>query len=176
MGSSPRVWGQDLHLVARLDVQRIIPTRVGTRFQHCRSQTDNKDHPHACGDKIGSSGHFPPTYGSSPRVWGQGGKFYRSCCITRIIPTRVGTRSMFGTQALKSWDHPHACGDKGTLCLLLTPTRGSSPRVWGQEKRALKMQGRTGIIPTRVGTRISPYTSESFGGDHPHACGDKQKI
>ena len=30
-GSSPRVWGQDLELILRENLFRIIPTRMGTR-------------------------------------------------------------------------------------------------------------------------------------------------
>ena len=50
--------------------------------------------------------------GSSPRVWGQAGTVKDEGTITGIIPTRVGTRSCHRKQAVKSWDHPHACGDK----------------------------------------------------------------
>ena len=51
LGSSPRVWGQDDMINQAFDKNRIIPTRVGTRYRpHCRSVV-TQDHPHACGDK-----------------------------------------------------------------------------------------------------------------------------
>ena len=52
--------------------------------------------------------------------------------------------------------------------------KGSSPRVWGQEKYGLMRGAGSGIIPTRVGTSAGVDTSIPFQKDHPHACGDKQ--
>ena len=71
MGSSPRVWGQDIYTVGDKTKAGIIPTRVGTRTEITVMLTELEDHPHACGDK-----HFiilqpKNTTGSSPRVWGQ---------------------------------------------------------------------------------------------------------
>ena len=50
---------------------------------------------------------------------------------------------------------------------------GSSPRVWGQALFS-DLKGQTsGIIPTRVGTRVITSGQEVISQDHPHACGDK---
>ena len=51
LGSSPRVWGQVLFATHRRVSERIIPTRVGTRFCSENRICIGKDHPHACGDK-----------------------------------------------------------------------------------------------------------------------------
>ena len=50
---------------------------------------------------------------------------------------------------------------------------GSSPRVWGQVYIFTIYRFSTGIIPTRVGTRLLLCLLERFYWDHPHACGDK---
>ena len=50
-GSSPRVWGQAWRLKFILPVIRIIPTRMGTSFFLSIFLTEEKDHPHAYGDK-----------------------------------------------------------------------------------------------------------------------------
>ena len=52
LGSSPRVWGQVRCAAAILRVERIIPTRVGTRTADYSSDALSRDHPHACGDKL----------------------------------------------------------------------------------------------------------------------------
>ena len=52
-GSSPRVWGQAQYYFAVAHGHRIIPTRVGTSFALNDTDTINRDHPHACGDKRG---------------------------------------------------------------------------------------------------------------------------
>ena len=71
-------------------------------------------------------------------------------------------------------DHPHACGDKAAVKLFKLVRDVSSPRVWGQGLSALGFRLFLGIIPTRVGTSYTTGFLICQGGDHPHACGDKQ--
>ena len=52
---------------------------------------------------------------------------------------------------------------------------GSSPRVWGQANTLYKLEIIDGIIPTRVGTSIDDSYKAIHEGDHPHACGDKER-
>ena len=52
VGSSPRVWGQELCLKIKRLGTRIIPTRVGTSLYQKYLVFADKDHPHACGDKF----------------------------------------------------------------------------------------------------------------------------
>ena len=133
----------------------IIPTRVGTSY--CAdSRFDNCwDHPHACGDKSLISISALPGRGSSPRVWGQVCVTVSAACNGRIIPTRVGTRINASNFCRSIWDHPHACGDKGTKISEMTADQGSSPRVWGQVDRSRGESVADRIIPTRVGTSSS---------------------
>ena len=71
VGSSPRVWGQ-VELIDELgELERIIPTRVGTSAREIRKDETNQDHPHACGDKNAKGDIIKGEKGSSPRVWGQ---------------------------------------------------------------------------------------------------------
>ena len=167
------MWGQDALGCLVKQRSRIIPTRVGTSGDNTSLCNLTKDHPHACGDKHFQANVSKVKPGSSPRVWGQVSNVVGGILGIRIIPTRVGTRSVVRPKAVQPQDHPHACGDKLPNNLVLYRAKGSSPRVWGQAAFASHFKGGAGIIPTRVGT--SPYTSESFGGyrDHPHACGDK---
>ena len=111
-GSSPRVWGQVIVTSHSLLNPGIIPTRVGTRIVSVFFVRQQRDHPHACGDKCTVTSGVTTKAGSSPRVWGQGHYGFSGTSERRIIPTRVGTslsafRALFHLQ-----DHPHACGDK----------------------------------------------------------------
>ena len=54
VGSSPRVWGQVLQSFRKAEFPGIIPTRVGTRPVSLLIVGFIKDHPHACGDKLGT--------------------------------------------------------------------------------------------------------------------------
>ena len=112
-----------------------------------------QDHPHACGDKETKSVVPPVFVGSSPRVWGQVYQKYDGNQPVRIIPTRVGTSTIFQSVGLS--------------------TGGSSPRVWGQVTPQIKLTLTHRIIPTRVGTSVLVRWQYEATKDHPHACGDK---
>ena len=70
------------------------------------------DHPHAYGDKFLTKNGYLPDEGSSPRVWGQVTRYLHMLKDSRIIPTRMGTRSGVSLEVLADKDHPHAYGDK----------------------------------------------------------------
>ena len=132
-----------------------------------------EDHPHACGDKhiVVVMSLYPK--GSSPRVWGQATAQWLIFCFSRIIPTRMGTSKPTDKRRALQRDHPHAYGDKPCFCLKTRSRSGSSPRVWGQELLTEFRNVRTGIIPTRMGTRIVMRLPDNSPQDHPHAYGDK---
>ena len=46
--------------------------------------------------------------------------------------------------------------------------------MWGQVHFDVQVGGEYGIIPTRVGTRLSALKKRLYLRDHPHACGDKR--
>ena len=154
LGSSPRVWGQVIQGGSHALTQRIIPTRVGTSSVLSYRFGDNRDHPHACGDKLFLFWGFNGNGGSSPRVWGQETlpKFLRRSIW--IIPTRVGTSFPTFTYITYLQDHPHACGDKQGSISPSNDFIGSSPRVWGQVIPFSSVIPHVRIIPTRVGTRL----------------------
>ena len=153
-GSSPRVWGQDKTDDHSGTANGIIPTRVGTRKTTSTSSSQQRDHPHACGDKFGAEGGCKNDIGSSPRVWGQEPSLSSHTMRKRIIPTRVGTSAI--TLSSKSFkaDHPHACGDKCLSIISVQLCIGSSPRVWGQDVTFTSYFYPFRIIPTRMGTRL----------------------
>ena len=70
-------------------------------------------------------------------------------------------------------DHPHAYGDKLLLDRVAITFKGSSPRVWGQDKTTYLSGATEGIIPTRMGTSKYLSLKTYLFQDHPHAYGDK---
>ena len=90
-GSSPRVWGQEVFSARCNNALGIIPTRMGTRYQHLGTMWSHKDHPHAYGDKRFFVTQQEKSQGSSPRVWGQALFVSSSAVFLGIIPTRMGT-------------------------------------------------------------------------------------
>ena len=111
-GSSPRVWGQVSFVHKAQRLYRIIPTRMGTRPPCIPRRKNPRDHPHAYGDKRVRNSDSFALLGSSPRVWGQVVNRQRVLIKLRIIPTRVGTRTVEYNLSRIGRDHPHACGDK----------------------------------------------------------------
>ena len=152
-GSSPRVWGQ-VHMehLGKAE-KRIIPTRMGTRKSTKAHSCKLEDHPHAYGDKQSAQRPSLRSQGSSPRVWGQVDYRDVKTNSSGIIPTRMGTSLLHGSKHRGNEDHPHAYGDKITLCPITTLVGGSSPRVWGQATLVSSAIAAPGIIPTRMGTR-----------------------
>ena len=175
LGSSPRVWGQGSFAVRFAVLIRIIPTRVGTRSSLNACCLFSKDHPHACGDKRLKCAFLDRQLGSSPRVWGQVTVFSFSDLVNRIIPTRVGTRKDSSIALQNDKDHPHACGDKNQKVKTKGDIKGSSPRVWGQERLIFCLCKYLWIIPTRMGTRGILRRCLLHIRDHPHAYGDKNR-
>ena len=141
---------------------RIIPTRVGTRQFEKHNRLQQGDHPHACGDKVLKVSVVVIFLGSSPRVWGQVQRPTKRRDNSRIIPTRVGTREFVREMSTRNEDHPHACGDKLYEVSTDWLFGGSSPRVWGQERKRKFVNNRIRIIPTRVGTSLVYQVHDRF--------------
>ena len=173
LGSSPRVWGQETACFMFGTQDRIIPTRVGTRRSARIYLFLPTDHPHACGDKTYVISVLLFSIGSSPRVWGQDVRYVNISKRIGIIPTRVGTSDGSSTVSKAVRDHPHACGDKRVLYIVVLGKKGSSPRVWGQVSSPRLTTVLCRIIPTRVGTSKIRLSRSENTQDHPHACGDK---
>ena len=112
-GPSPRGWGHQGRCGSRLQVQRAIPTRVGTSSTPNEPRPHSPGHPHAGGDILGRRFIQSRHSGPSPRGWGHPHASAGCRAACRAIPTRVGTsRSLFESAAHRA-GHPHAGGDIG---------------------------------------------------------------
>ena len=131
-------------------------------------------HPHACGEydlglRVPRHGH-----GSSPRVWG----IQNASCVSwgcqRFIPTRVGNTTNILPKPSGTTVHPHACGEYSAARLMARCKHGSSPRVWGIQKRCRHPGRIRRFIPTRVGNTRPGWAARPATPVHPHACGEYQ--
>ena len=90
----------------------------------------------------------------------------------RTIPTRVGRTTWGNALRISIPDHPHAGGENRSSWASSKPSRGPSPRGWGEHM--LWQRGRDLIrtIPTRVGRTVWPASYHNTLTDHPHAGGE----
>ena len=88
----PHAYGDKLLVGGDPATVRIIPTRMGTSLRAIASSSFERDHPHAYGDKAVNGTLEEIKAGSSPRVWGQDSLSATAPILSRIIPTRMGTR------------------------------------------------------------------------------------
>ena len=65
---------------------------MGTSTAKDLFNASSRDHPHAYGDKAVNGTLEEIKAGSSPRVWGQDSLSATAPILSRIIPTRMGTR------------------------------------------------------------------------------------
>ena len=69
-GSSPRLWGTQLHHTWQRLIHRFIPTPVGNTPPAPSAPPLLPVHPHACGEHDAAWSWIACTCGSSPRLWG----------------------------------------------------------------------------------------------------------
>ena len=150
-GSPPRVWGKGKKIFLFVLAFRITPTCVGKRIVFRKALHILKDHPHVCGEKFGRLWWHPARKGSPPRVWGK-------VCLSsdvpidiRITPTCVGKRSEVDRTESYQKDHPHVCGEKLRMKIILLMNLGSPPRVWGKAEPSVPDEPILRITPTCVG-------------------------
>jgi len=132
-GSSPRVWGTHNFQPEYQLNRRFIPTGVGNARSYLLLAHQ--------------------IHGSSPRVWGTRFFLFQQPFYRRFIPTGVGNASTITTSPTLISVHPHGCGERAISSIIVKPSNGSSPRVWG----------------TRI--RIAPAQNTSLV--HPHGCGER---
>ena len=128
----PRACGEHGHAHSRAHVILwIIPALAGNTPSSGAGGPIGRDHPRACGEHVGGSPYDAKLVGSSPRLRGTQGGYYRIHTADGIIP------ALAGNTIPKTWfrtyrrDHPRACGEHLTDTPPHPCTRGSSPRLRG---------------------------------------------
>ena len=128
-------------------------------------------YPHVCGATIHHLRERSDEKGLSPRVWGNLFREARRLNPDRSIPTCVGQPSCPTLLAANLWVYPHVCGATVSPSRSSSPTRGLSPRVWGNHYQVMGKIHDYRSIPTCVG---QPRCKEKYYGKgkvYPHVCG-----
>ena len=111
-GSPPRVRGKVRVPLVRLPVVRITPARAGKSITHDPDAVGVGDHPRACGEKTAKYPSMIKVPGSPPRVRGKDVMAVEKTDDMRITPARAGKSCRWIGTAVRTWDHPRACGEK----------------------------------------------------------------
>ena len=89
--SFPRMWDQLLDRKASPDLDRIIPTYVGSTAYYYYQCGAKKNHSHVCGINATESETDTAEFESFPRMWDQRTFHPSHNPLDRIIPTYVGS-------------------------------------------------------------------------------------
>ena len=76
---------------------------------------------------------------------------------------------------MASRDHPRTGGEKAAYLAGLTSGVGSPPRGRGKDGESTGIGGADGITPAWAGKSMTAPGRSSRTGDHPRACGEKNK-
>ena len=113
------------------------------------------------------------SYGSPPRMRGQGLSRPWARLTHRITPADAGTSLSLSFVPSFVWDHPRGCGDKSPSLRSVLRALGSPPRMRGQAKQPRLACSLTRITPADAGTSGGLECVRWCHADHPRGCGDK---
>ena len=150
---------------------RIIPAHAGQTQWQPKYSDRRPDHPRACGANGGLRAMGETCGGSSPRMRGKLLALIRHYEQNRIIPAHAGQTCATPCTALRSSDHPRACGANSVAYPRVHTIVGSSPRMRGKRSVPSLVSERCRIIPAHAGQTWSRMLQVAVRPDHPRACG-----
>ena len=153
-------------------VNRFIPTGVGNTVLGRTRTSQNKVHPHGCGEYPCRSSGNQPRNGSSPRVWGIRNYLPSLLHLRRFIPTGVGNTYIGRGRPRRTTVHPHGCGEYPNQSNQMRHFFYSSPRVWGIPPTRVVNTLVFRFIPTGVWNTGSRDRITTDCSVHPHGCGE----
>ena len=154
----------------------ITPARAGKRAGTRITRRPSGDHPRACGEKRGVLKIHRRCKGSPPRVRGKAYSHLYPNKEAGITPARAGKRNWESAAAVRSGDHPRACGEKPSKLNMRVRFSGSPPRVRGKDGKTTGFRSHLGITPARAGKSPCAPCSRVWSWDHPRACGEKADV
>ena len=171
-GSSPRMRGALKANSARLQVHGIIPADAASTWILKSVLTLLWDHPRGCGEHVCHWSTWVHPSGSSPRMRGAPTATFAHSLGQRIITADAGSTSPSTASPPCPADHPRGCGEHRFLYVLLTVSRGSSPRMRGARAERGGYRPAGGIIPADAGSTMSILMPLTPVQDHPRGCGE----
>ena len=130
-------------------------------------------HPHAYGERVGIALQSVDTTGSSPRIWGTALGPQHVSRENRFIPTHMGNGRSALTAKVIATVHPHAYGERLIPLPSRPPRYGSSPRIWGTDRRRFTHDAGQRFIPTHMGNGCCRSDNRASASVHPHAYGER---
>ena len=150
-GSSPRVRGKPARVGARGLVAGLIPACAGkTAGARGRGRAATA-HPRVCGENGSGTRRCALRPGSSPRVRGKQHPRQPGRHLEGLIPACAGKTGSWPVRPPRRPAHPRVCGENPVVKMLVTPHRGSSPRVRGKQVHGGKVFHRRRLIPACAG-------------------------
>ena len=134
-----------------------------------------KDHPRMGGEKPICRSVGCPASGSPPHGRGKVLPCPALPYVSRITPAWAGKSRSILEFVLASQDHPHTCGEKTFIGLVLKHQIGSPPHGRGKVRQVGGFDGVAGITPTRAGKRARCPCWCAGGQDHPRVGGEKRE-
>ena len=172
-GSSPRVRGTVLELVAARDAHRFIPACAGNSLYFWGFFCDLPVHPRVCGEQGSSLAEKAPIVGSSPRVRGTVMPPVVHTLATRFIPACAGNSTRSKRPVFDGPVHPRVCGEQVTFPLHRVEKAGSSPRVRGTVHAIWADHRIARFIPACAGNRGEARGFRGSTAVHPRVCGEQ---
>ena len=175
-GSPPPMRGKGGDFGARWSVTGITPAHAGKSARSRPPRRSARDHPRPCGEKVLIQSIRIHNTGSPPPMRGKVCDRRLGGSKNGITPAHAGKRRCVSGVSCDSTDHPRPCGEKCSLCLLVSFVQGSPPPMRGKvgfhKATRLRpgspppMRGKdggerllgeyTGITPAHAGKRCRP--------------------
>ena len=104
----------------------------GKVIQSTHNDTDRRDHPRVCGEKLITLTDSADFAGSPPRVRGKDTVSFIMINEKRITPACAGKSRNYAHIRSQGKDHPRVCGEKSEKLLESYRLSESPPRVRGK--------------------------------------------
>ena len=156
--------------------ERITPAYAGRTPVPPAKQSAAADHPRVCGENSGCPRMTAARRGSPPRMRGEPSSVPRAWVWLRITPAYAGrTRVSLGSIGFFP-DHPRVCGENGEQATRNLCTRGSPPRMRGEQAAQWVGEADVGITPAYAGRTSWQTILRLRRTDHPRVCGENWSI
>ena len=171
-GSSPRVRGTPVLLLADYFIGRFIPACAGNSHPPTLPSQQEAVHPRVCGELTYFGAAAAAASGSSPRVRGTRQPRRTPLSAVWFIPACAGnSRKQLPTKRGRAV-HPRVCGELCSLCSLRSLCYGSSPRVRGTRRPIAAAEAATPVHPRVCGELVtSARRTRSTDGSSPRVRG-----
>ena len=151
----------------------ITPAYAGKRQTSRRRSCNSWDHPRVCGEKSLNFKIWARRRGSPPRMRGKARVVNVFTELPRITPAYAGKSSHEMLEVVPHEDHPRVCGEKIVRFPVLSPVKGSPPRMRGKASFSGIFRPGVRITPAYAGKSHRSRKRHKQSQDHPRVCGEK---